>query len=509
MPKRSRVAERYLLAPGEWLPGKDRVQVVTFLGEGSFAAAYKAANEHGEVCFIKEYFPPTRPSEATELAAVYAKERDVVRRIGNHELIPRYWDAFEHEGYRYLVTDFVPGPDLEWVIQSGQKLRQETVVQWCVCLCHQLAFLHSRNVIHHDLKPANVRLNEAGDPVLVDYSAAHWFRQSGEVNEQIYGSDSFLAPEHAERSGEDLAAGMKMDVFAMGRILVELVTGQRLSQDDINRRQDQLYGSILHSGSLDPSFARAVFRSVAYDPQRRYASATELLEEITPAAQPVGRVRPGVLDFGRVFGTDATELSLQCYNAGGGTLTGQVTVDADWLDVGATGAMLGKVADFSRNRQSIRVVAHPDRIPVGQTGTGRIVLTFPGSTTEVPVRLQRGTDLAAIQVQPGNIRLYAPPGGFGQARLTFINQGGGPARVAIRAPATLALGVQPEEFVLAPNSRAEVTVSADASTLSEAPIEAALEWSVEGNARPPIPVQAAVRAERGLLGALAGRLRKR
>src|SRR5688572_15427823 len=196
MPKRRRVGERYLLAPGERLPGKESYQVQNYLGQGAFGAAYRAVNEKGEVCFLKEYFPPSLPSEAAELVRMYATERDVVRRIGNYELIPRFWDAFQFEGYSYLVTDFIPGPDLETVLKSPQKPDQETLIRWSVCLCHELAFLHSRNVVHHDLKPGNIRLNEEGDPVIVDFSAAHWYRQPGETTDQLYGSDSYLAPEY-------------------------------------------------------------------------------------------------------------------------------------------------------------------------------------------------------------------------------------------------------------------------------------------------------------------------
>src|SRR4051812_9582061 len=152
MPKRSRVGETYLLAAGERLPGKESYRIQAYLGQGAFAAAYRAATEKGDVCFIKEYFPASRPSEAPELIRVYSTERDVVRRIGNYELVPRFWDAFEHEGYSYLVTDYIPGPDLETLLASGQKPEVDVLTRWCVCLCHELAFLHSRNVVHHDLK---------------------------------------------------------------------------------------------------------------------------------------------------------------------------------------------------------------------------------------------------------------------------------------------------------------------------------------------------------------------
>ncbi len=513
MPKRVRTGDHYLLAPGQVLPGQGpgttQYRIERYLGQGAFAAAYKASNEKGEVCFIKEYFPPTRPSQAAELVRVYATERDVIRRLGSYEMIPRFWDAFQHEGYSYLVTDFIPGPDLEEVLKKGQKPNEEVLVRWCVCLCHELSYLHSRNVVHHDLKPGNVRLNQDGDPVIVDFSAAHWFKTAGETTDQLYGSDSYLAPEYADRSEENLEAGKKMDVFAMGRILVELMVGQRLSQDDIDRKQDQLYGQILHSGKLDISFVRAVFKSVAYDPTRRYESGVALAEDILPAAPPVGRVRPTVLDLGLVEDATPREVSLQVYNVGGGTLRGELAVEADWLDIGTTGAVVGKSAMFERNRQSVRVVVSPERLMPGSQNQGRIVVSFQNADLEVPVLLRRAALAAEVALSPSSVKINVPPGGFGQAKLTFTNQGGAPAQVKVQPPAEMLLGVQPEEFVVVPGGRQEVIVSVDAGTLGEVEVETQLTWTVEGNLRPPIPVQAAVRQSAGFMAALTGRFGKK
>lgn len=511
MPKRFRHAERYLLAPGEWLPGKERYRIENFLGAGAFGAAYKAVNEKGEVCFVKEYFPPTRPSEAPELARVYSTETGVVYRLGNYELIPRFWDAFQHEGFSYLVTDFIPGPDLGTVMKSGQKPDMQVLIRWSVCLCRALAYLHSRNVVHHDLKPDNVRLNEDGDPILVDYSAAHWYRLPGETTEILYGSDSYLAPEYAERSGEDLEAGMKMDVFAMGRILVELLTGRRLSQDDIDsRKAEQLSGELLHSGKVDVSLVRSVFDSIAYDPSRRYSSGKQLEERIRPAALPVGRVRPKVLDFGQVEDTSPREMQIQCYNVGGGDLRAEITADGDWLAIDASGGVFSKNTMFeNRNRQLIRVMVYPEKIPPGTQAAGRIVFTFPGDDLQVPVYLRRTVQAADIQVTPAALRLNAPAGGAGQARLTFSNQGTAPTRVQIIPPPDFTVAVHPAEFNLAPKARQEVTVAVDSQALGETEINTVLQWTVDGNPRPPIALNAAVRRGGGLLGAFTDRFRKK
>jgi hypothetical protein len=495
MPKRVRSGEQYLLAPGEWLPGKEQYQIQNFLGQGAFAAAYRAHNERGEVCFVKEYFPATRPSQVSELTRVYATERDVVRRIGNYELIPRFWDAFQHEGYSYLVTDFIPGPDVETVLKGNQKPDLDTLLRWSVCLCHELSFLHSRNVVHHDLKPDNIRLNPDGDPVIVDFSAAHWYRKEGETTDQLYGSDSFLAPEYAERSVEDAESGKKMDVFAMGRILIELMVGKRLSQEDIDRRQEALYGEIMHSGKVDVSFLRAVFKAANYNPAQRYASGVEMAQDITPAAAPVGRVRPNVVDFGVVEDGSPREVNIQCYNVGGGTLQAQLQADGGWLEVGTEGTALGPGAAFARNRQTIRVVAYPDRIQPGTEAGGRLLFSFnPGNEKtehylEVPVRLRRAVQSAAVTIDPGQIRLALSAGGSGSAKVRLTNQGPAPANVCFYSPTGMHVSVFPDQFVLAPHARQEITISVEGAA-ADGELSFGLPWTVEGTPRPEIPVTA-------------------
>ncbi len=509
MPKRVRVGETYLLAPGESLPGKERYQIQHYVGQGAFAAAYRATDEKGDVCFIKEYFPADRPSRATEIARVYATERDVVRRIGNYEMIPRFRDAMEHEGFSYLVTDFIPGPDLETVLKSPQRPDIDTLKRWCVCLCHELAFIHSRNVVHHDLKPENIRLNADGDPVMVDFSAAHWYRRPGETTDLLFGSDSFLAPEYAERSVEDAEAGKRMDVFAMGRILVELIVGKRLTQEEIDSRRDQLSGEILHSGKLDVSFVRSVFKAVSYDPQRRYESGVELAEDITPAAPPVGRVRPARIDLGRVEDAAPREVSIQAYNVGGGTLRAEIGADGEWFEVGTTGAVTSRNAMFERNRQTVRVVVYPERVRPGTHAAGRVIFSFPTSEVEVPVLLFRAAEAAHVSVNPPALRMNVPVEGAGSARLQFTNSGEVPTRVHVRRPPDLSLAVEPEDFVLPAAGRQEVTVTIQASVLGESEANTRLQWTVDDNPRPDIPINAAVRRGGGLLTSLADRFRKK
>ena len=509
MAKRHRVNEIYQLAPGQVLHGESDYEIQRSLRRGSSALAYQAITPSGEPCFIKEYLPPDRPSLAEEVQHVYDSERDVLKRIGIYELCPRFWDDFSQDGYQYLVTELIPGDDLETVISADNKQDQETIVRWCVCLCHILSFLHNRSVVHHDLKPANIRLNQDGDPVLVDFGAAHWYRRPEETTDVLFGSDSYLAPEYRERTTEDLPAGKQMDVFAMGRIMVELMVGERFSQDQIDQRQQQIYGSILHDGDLDISFVRAVFKAIEYDPQRRYASGVEMAEDITPAAPPLGRLRPQFIDFGAVSDIGHKEDVVVAYNVGGGALRADVAVEGDWLEISAESTLLARAQHFERNRQPVRVVANPELIRPGETASGRVVFTFNNNVEQVPVRIHRAAAVSAVTVSPSQLHLNAPAGGWGKLDITFQNSGAGAANVQLQPPNDLMLEVDPESFLLPPGAKQVVTLSVDASVLGENRIVTEVGWSVDGNARPPLPLAAEARSGMGLLAGLAGRFRRK
>jgi hypothetical protein len=282
-----------------------------------------------------------------------------------------------------------------------------------------------------------------------------------------------------------------------------------MSQDEIDKRSDQLYGEIMHSGMVDVSFLRALFRSITYDPAKRYNSGVELEEDITPAAPPVGRVRPNKIDFGLVTESAPQERNIQCYNVGGGTLRADIVADGDWLEIGTTGAITGRNAMFERNRQVVRVVAYPERVPAGTELTGRIVFTFPGSMTEVPVTLRRQVEIAEVHVTPTAARVNVPAGGTGTARLSFFNNGGAPTSVEVHRPPDFVMQVTPQQFVLPAGGKQEVILTVDAQVVGESEAELELRWTVEGNPRPNIRVNAAVRRGTGLLTALTDRFRKK
>src|SRR5688572_8443098 len=103
MVKRRLAADRYVLAAGQQLQGQRSYRIEAYVASGAFAAGYRAVDERGQAFFVKEYLPPQWPGERAEVRRMYDQECDVLRRIGNYELTPRFHDAFETSGFMYLV----------------------------------------------------------------------------------------------------------------------------------------------------------------------------------------------------------------------------------------------------------------------------------------------------------------------------------------------------------------------------------------------------------------------
>ena len=165
MAKRKRYEDYMLLAPGESVPGHNTTyQVERVAGLGAFAAVYFARDPSlpGRQVALKEFFPARHPREQANLAALFERERTVGMLASPHPLMPTFYEAFQHDGHHYIAQEFIEGSTLDDIIFKRHPLPREWILKWAVSLCDALAFLHSRQVVHHDLKPANIRITPQG-----------------------------------------------------------------------------------------------------------------------------------------------------------------------------------------------------------------------------------------------------------------------------------------------------------------------------------------------------------
>ncbi len=141
-----------------------------------------------------------------------------------HENIVRIYEFGEHESGPYLALEFVEGQSLD------ERLREKTytpkeAARLCLLLARAMHLAHSRGVVHRDLKPANILLTETGLPKITDFGLAKRLSENSQwtKTDSVMGTPYYMAPEQA--SGDTQAVGPLADVYSLGTILYELLTG--------------------------------------------------------------------------------------------------------------------------------------------------------------------------------------------------------------------------------------------------------------------------------------------
>ena len=167
-----------LLASGEEVPGHHTRYVIEHMvGLGAYGAVYSAHDPEtpSRQIALKEFFPARHPRDQAPLRALFDRERMIGMQASPHPLMPTFYEAFQSEGHFYIAQEFIVGRTLDDIIARRHPLTREWVLKWSVSLCDALAFLHSHQIVHHDLKPANIRITPQGHLCLLDFGAG-WGR---------------------------------------------------------------------------------------------------------------------------------------------------------------------------------------------------------------------------------------------------------------------------------------------------------------------------------------------
>lgn len=339
MAKRKRYEDVMLLASGEEVPGHHTRYVIEHMvGLGAYGAVYSALDPQtpGRRIALKEFFPARHPRDQAPLQALFDRERMVGMQASPHPLMPTFYEAFQSDGHFYIAQEFIVGKALDDIIARRHPLTRDWILKWSVSLCDALAFLHSRQIVHHDLKPANIRITPQGHLCLLDFGAAQYFGAGHEHDapSELYGTEGYLPPE-LEADGQWIA-DVRTDIFALGCVLYEMIAGAAPDQAQINARSMYVTNSLIQQPNADLGLVKLINKAISYNTEYRYATAGEFLEEMRRVAPPVLLVTKKNLRFGEITaGQTAPALAVTLYNAGGGEIKGNVIPRAPWIVVPA------------------------------------------------------------------------------------------------------------------------------------------------------------------------------
>jgi serine/threonine-protein kinase len=277
------------------------------LGQGGMGVVYKARHLRlNRAVALKMLLagPYAGPDERCR----FVREAEAVASL-RHPNIVQVYDSGELDGRPYFVMEFVEGGSLARRL-AGQALPPRDAARLVGALAEAMHVAHSRNIVHRDLKPGNVLLAGGADtpvgqcqPKVTDFGLVRRLdADSGQTRVgAVLGTPSYMAPEQAE--GHADAAGPPADVYALGAILYECLTGRPpfrgatpLETLEQVRTQDPAMPSSLNR-RVPRDLETICLKCLRKEPERRYSSARELADDLgrfvrgePVAARPVGAV---------------------------------------------------------------------------------------------------------------------------------------------------------------------------------------------------------------------------
>ena len=219
-----------------------KYEIVRYISSGGFGCTYEAKHVlFGKSVAIKEFFVKDFCNRDSGTKSIYVASKSMVSLVEklrgkfiaeaqalfemNHPNIVRVTDVFEENGTAYYVMDYINGSTLDGIIKSRGALAESEALHYISQVSKALKYVHDRNRLHLDIKPANIMVDADGFVVLIDFGVSKQYDEVDNANTStLVGSTPGYAP--IEQSGAGLAKFYPAtDIYALGATLYKALTG--------------------------------------------------------------------------------------------------------------------------------------------------------------------------------------------------------------------------------------------------------------------------------------------
>ncbi|MBW3665512.1 MAG: Stk1 family PASTA domain-containing Ser/Thr kinase [Actinobacteria bacterium] len=238
----------------------------------------------------------TRFSDDEQFQRRFRREAQQAAAL-NHPNLVKVYDTGQHGDLPFIVMELVPGRSLQQVLARG-GLTEDRSLEVCADVCAALEYAHQRGVIHRDVKPGNILLDDDGTVKVTDLGIARAI-DSHTVTEtaNVLGTAAYLSPEQAQ--GVEVDA--RSDLYSLGVVLYEMLTGRQPFEGDsavgvaYQHVQEQPVAPRRIDPSISPPAEAIAVKAMAKNPTNRYATAAEMRDDVLRARAGQTVSAPAVL----------------------------------------------------------------------------------------------------------------------------------------------------------------------------------------------------------------------
>jgi eukaryotic-like serine/threonine-protein kinase len=222
-----------------------------------------------------------------DMEAGFLQEAKIAAGL-NHPSIVTVFDAGKTDSLAYIAMERLKGSDLHYWLANNRCMSAENAAALIARVADAVHFAHRRGLIHRDIKPSNIFLGRDMKPKVLDFGIALAQEQQGRPDEpkKLIGTPNYMSPEQALARPLDA----RSDVFSIGTILYELITGHRAFDganiDEILTKVVKIDPPNVTSWRPDvsPVMGEIVMRALAKEPANRYQTAAQLRNDLAAFA---------------------------------------------------------------------------------------------------------------------------------------------------------------------------------------------------------------------------------
>ena len=259
-------------------------ELLTEIARGGMGVVYRARQLSLDRVVALKMILAGRLANDEEVAR-FKTEAGAAARLRHPNIVPVY-DCEAYDGQHFFTMEYIEGISLDQKLAHG-PLACKTAARYVRLLARAVGYAHKQGILHRDLKPSNILIDFADEPHITDFGLAKRLgpASSGQTRTgAVLGTPSYMSPEQAQGKSNEL--GPEADVYSLGAILYELITGRppfraETPLDTVMQVIDhQPVPPRLLNPKIDHDLETICLKCLEKDPKMRYASAEELGEDL-------------------------------------------------------------------------------------------------------------------------------------------------------------------------------------------------------------------------------------